>query len=79
MKQYLIMVIFLISTILCTSQEENCVKCGWYVDGVKTDTVKCYSFDKLQIVLPYNEGFEGYDIIDVYIEKSELIKGNRPE
>jgi hypothetical protein len=47
------------------AQDEDCSVCGWYVDGVKTEKLECYTFDKLQLVLPYNMDWSGHDQINL--------------
>ncbi len=64
---------FLFTIILAINlkaQDENCVVCGWYADGVKVETLNCYNFDKLTLVLPYNEGMKGYDLVNVWVLKA---------
>lgn len=53
---------FLFFTLTTKAQDAS----GFYVDGVKTDKIDCYSFDKLQIVIPYNSGMSGYDNINIH-------------
>ena len=65
-KSSLLVLIFLFLTTLQTKAQDDPV-CGWYVDGVKTDKIDCYSFDKLTVVLPYNSGLSGYDEIDIWV------------
>jgi hypothetical protein len=43
------------------AQDEECPVCGWYVDGIKIDTLSCYNFKRLTLVLPYNPAMDGYD------------------
>lgn len=52
------------------AQDENCNVCGWYADGVKVDTLSCYNFDKLTLVLPYNDGMKGYNLINAWVLKT---------
>jgi hypothetical protein len=53
------------------AQDENCAACGFYIDGVKVEKIDCYSFDKLQIVLPFNNGVDGYDLVNIWIRLEE--------
>lgn len=57
-------------TLTIKAQEENCPECGFYADGVKVETLNCYNFDKLTLVLPYNEGMKGYDLVNVWVLKA---------
>lgn len=57
--------------VILNPQDEDCQACGFYIDGVKVEKVDCYSFDKLQIVLPYISGIDGYDLVNIWIRLEE--------
>ena len=61
--------IFLLLTLFSTQSkaQDDCAVCGWYVDGVKTDKIDCYSFDKLTLVLPYTAAMSDYDQINIWV------------
>jgi hypothetical protein len=40
---------------------------GWYADGVRIDTLKCYGFKNLQLVVPYNAEWSAYSQLSVNI------------
>lgn len=43
------------------AQDEDCPDCGWYADGIKVETMDCYGWKTLQVVLPYHPGMSGYE------------------
>ena len=59
MKKLLIVLTIIFASSL-HAQSDNCTTCGWYADNVKVDTLKCYSFGTLQLVLPYDPSLSGY-------------------
>lgn len=38
---------------------------GIYVDNIKTDSITCWSFEKMNFVFPFNEKFKNYDKINL--------------
>ena len=68
LKLIIILTFFSLQT---KAQDEDCPVCGFYADGVKVEKIDCYSFDKLQIVLPYNSGLDGYDLINIWVRLEE--------
>lgn len=65
---YKTLIVFLLFNAL-NSQAQSYGAYGWYADSVKVDTLKCYSFITLQVVVPYNPEWEMYDFISIRLSK----------
>jgi hypothetical protein len=51
------------------AQDEDCPVCGWYVDGVKVDSINCYSFENLVLVLPYENEMKNHTKLYMFVSE----------
>ena len=73
----LLLTIFLASIFTNAKAQDDDPFCGWYVDGVKTDKIDCYSFGELHIVVPYNSSYSGFDQVHIAVYLASDKNGTR--
>lgn len=50
------------------SQIDTCKDSGLYLDGYKVKTIDCCNFNKLQVVVPYNDNMNKYSFFNIWIK-----------
>lgn len=70
---HLIIIVFSLGILNIKAQEDPNV--GFYVDGVKVTELTCYSFEKLQLVIPYNPNYSSFDKLQIKMYSSYKKEG----
>ena len=69
MKNLKLLLLTVITIFTLNTKAQNDPNVGFYVDGIKVDSINCYEFQDLKVVFLWNSEWSQYDYIKIQIQR----------